>query len=140
MAEEKLDEIVLPLAEEILRVGKREVETGRVRVRLRTETVEETVREVLRTHRAEVERVPVGREVDVVPEVRREGDVIVVPVVEEIIVVQKRLVLREEVRLTLVETERGVEQPVTRRVQRAEVERVSARPETGDITPQESDV
>jgi len=121
-------ETVIPLGEEVLRVGKRQVETGRVRVALTTETVEEIVRGSLRTRRAEIERVPMGREVTAAPETRQEGDVLVIPVVEEILVVERRLVLREEIRLRFVEGEQTVEQSVARRIQRATVERVPADP------------
>ncbi|MBI0539465.1 DUF2382 domain-containing protein [Roseomonas sp. KE2513] len=114
-------EEVIPLVEEVLRLSKRTVETGRVRVSLTTETVEET----LRSRRTEIERVPVGREVKEVPATRQEGDVMIVPVVEEELVVVRRLVLKEEIRLRLIDSEEHVAQPVKRRVQRATVERLA---------------
>jgi stress response protein YsnF len=122
------DRAALPLVEEALRVGKRVVETGRVRVSVATETEERLVRETLRTERAEVERVPIGRELaegEEAPATRQEEDgTVVVPVLEEVLVVERRLVLREEIRLRLVAAEEAVEQPVTLRRQRAEVERL----------------
>ncbi|MBP0493184.1 DUF2382 domain-containing protein [Pararoseomonas indoligenes] len=124
MPDEAGAETVLPLVEEVLRIEKRAVETGRVRVSLSTETVEEVLRETLLTREAEVERRPVGRTVTEVPKVRQEGDVLIIPVVEEVLVVEKRLVLREEIHLRLSNAERTVEHPATRRVQRAVVERV----------------
>ena len=117
-------EEVLPLVEERLLVGRRIVETGRIRVSTRTETAEELIRETLRTRRAEVERISLGHEVEVAPQTRQEGDVLVVPVVEEILVVERRLVLKEEIRLRFVETETVVEQPVERRIQRATIEKL----------------
>jgi stress response protein YsnF len=121
---------VLPLVEEALRVGKRRVEAGRVRVSVRTEAEERLVRETLRAEHVEVERVAAGRELaegEEVPAARREEDgTVVVPVLEEVLVVERRLVLREEVRLRLVAPEEAVEQPVTLRRQRAEVERSPA--------------
>ena len=129
-------ETVIPLVEERLQLGKRSVETGRLRISLTTETVEEVVRQALRTRRTEVERVPIGREVSEAPQTRREGDVLIVPVVEEILVVERRLVLKEEIRLRLVDEERIVEQPVQRRVQQATVERVPAG--SSDPPPDES--
>lgn len=48
----------------------------------------------------EIRRVKVDREVDHVPKVRVEGDVTIVPVVEEVLVVEKRLVLKEEVHIS----------------------------------------
>lgn len=117
-------EEVIPLVEEVLHLSKRTVETGRVRVSLTTETVEETLRETLRSRRTEIERVPVGREVSEVPATRQEGDVMIVPVVEEELVVVRRLVLKEEIRLRLIDSEDTVETPAQRRVQRATVERL----------------
>ena len=139
MGTERLDgtggRAVLPLVEEALRVGKRVVETGRVRVSVATDTEERLVREVLRTERADVERVAVGRELaegEPAPAVRREEDgTVVVPVLEEVLVVERRLVLREEVRLRLVAAEEAVEQPMTLRRQRAEVERLPPSAEDG---------
>ena len=118
-------EEVIPLVEEVLHLSKRTVETGRVRVSLTTETVEETLRETLRSQRTEIRRVPVGREVSEVPATRQEGDVTIVPVVEEVLVVVRRLVLKEEIRLRLIDSEDSVETPAQRRVQRATVERLA---------------
>ncbi|MBL6459057.1 YsnF/AvaK domain-containing protein [Belnapia sp. T6] len=117
-------EQVAPLIEEVLRVGKRSVENGRVRVSLRTEAVEERVRSTLGTRRAEVERVQIGHEVSEPPQTRQEGDVLIVPVVEQILVVERRLVLKEEIHLRFVDDEEIVEQLVERRVQHATIERV----------------
>ena len=128
-----LGEVVIPLAEEAVSVSKREVETGRVRVALTTETQTVIAREVLRGRRVEIERVPVGRtlaEGEAPPRSREEGDTLVVPVVEEVAVVVKRLVLREELRLRFVHTEAPFEQAVAVRRQRATVERLP--PEAGD--------
>ncbi|HEY8610313.1 MAG TPA: DUF2382 domain-containing protein [Roseomonas sp.] len=124
MPGEAPDETVVPIVEETLHVGKRLVETGRVRVSLSTEVEEEILRGTLRTRHAEVERRPVGRTVTEVPRVRQEGDVVIIPVVEEVLVVEKRLVLKEEIHLRLNSKDVEIEQPATRRVQRAVVERI----------------
>jgi uncharacterized protein (TIGR02271 family) len=126
------EEAVLPLVEEALRVGKRRVETGRVRVSVATEAEERVVRETLRSERVELERVPVDRELaagEPAPALRREADgTVVVPVLEEVLVVERRLVLREEIRMRIVTSEDTVEEPVTLRRQRAEVERLPPDP------------
>lgn len=119
-----LAEDILPLVEERLVVGKRQVESGRVRISLTTEAVAETVRETLRGRHAEVERIPFGHEVTQAPQTRQEGDVLIVPVVEEILVIEKRLVLKEEIHLRFIDSETVVEQAVERRVQHAKVERL----------------
>ena len=120
-------EVVIPLAEEVLAVSKRKVETGRVQVALTTETQTVVARETLRGRRVEVERVPVGRTLadgEAAPVPHEEGDTLIIPVIEETAVVVKRLVVREEVRLRFVPTERPFEQAVDVRRQHATVERV----------------
>jgi len=127
-------ETVIPLAEETVAISKREVETGRARIALTTETEAVVARETLRGRRIEVERVPVGRmlpEGEPAPQSREEGDTLVVPVVEEVAVVVKRLVLREEVRLRFVHTEEPFAQEVPVRRQKATVERVPPGTATG---------
>jgi len=119
----KVEEVAVPLVEERAIVGKRVIETGRVQVRTRTEQREELVEAELAREEVEVERVPIGREIDVVPAVRQEGDVTIVPVVEEVLVVQKRLVLVEEVHLRRTRRSETVSHPVTLATQRAEVVR-----------------
>jgi stress response protein YsnF len=120
------DTEVIPLVEDEVRVSTRDVVTGRVRVRTVTDTVKETVGQELQGVRAEVERVPVDRLLDPgapSPQPRVEGGVTVVPIVEEVLVVEKRLLLKEEVRITLRDTTEYVEVPVQLRRQRAVVER-----------------
>ena len=94
-------------------------------MRTATEVVEELARADLASESVEVSRVSVGREVDRVPEIRTEDGVTIVPVVEEILVVEKRLVLKEELHIRRrVETE-TVAVPVQLRKQRATVERLN---------------
>jgi len=126
-------EVVIPLAEETVSVSKRDVETGRVQVALITDTETVIAREMLRGRRVEVERVPVNRtlpEGQPAPQSREEGDTLVIPVVEEVAVVVKRLVIREEVRLRFVSTETPFEVAVSVRRQKATVNRTA--PSTED--------
>lgn len=51
----------LELVEERLRLEKRQVISGRVRIRTVTDHIEDMVRDELRGTRVDVERVPVGR-------------------------------------------------------------------------------
>jgi stress response protein YsnF len=121
-------EEVVPLVEETASVQTRQVVTGRVRVQMVTDTVEELAQADVRHETLEVTRVPIDRVVETAPETRTEGDVTIVPVVEEMVVVEKRLVLKEELHLRRrVETE-TVEVPVTLRKQRAVVERLAPDP------------
>jgi len=120
------DELI-PLAEERLEVGKRAVERGRVVVRKRVETREELAEAVLHREELSVERVPFGVPVDAPPPVRQEGDVLIVPVVEEQLVVRTRLVLKEELRVTRHRRAETFREPVRLRAEVAEVAREPGR-------------
>jgi stress response protein YsnF len=115
---------VVPLVEETATVGKRKVTTERVRVQTVTETVEEFARADVQREIVEVIRVPVDRIIEDAPEIRTEGDLVIVPVVEEVLVVEKRLVLKEELHIRRKVATEGVEVPVTLRKQRAVIERL----------------
>ena len=118
-----MSEEVVPLVEETATVEKRQVVTGRVRVQTVTDTVEELAHADVQRETVEVTRVPIDKMVETAPEIRTDGDVTIVPVLEEVLVVEKRLVLKEELHIRRrVETE-TVEVPVTLRKQRAIVER-----------------
>ena len=121
-------EVVLREVEERLSVGKRVRETGRVRVTRRVDAHTEVADEPLRRERVEVERVPVGRYVEAAEAVRDEGGVTVIPVYEEVLVVQKRLRLKEEVRITKRVEEAREPQEVTLRRATVEVERLDPNP------------
>jgi uncharacterized protein (TIGR02271 family) len=122
----------IPLVEERLSVAKRQVESGRVRVRVTVEERAETITEQLARDDVEIERVPRGERLSEMPHVRLEGSTTIIPVVEEVLVVEKALVLVEEIhvrRRTEVET---VEIPATVRRERASVEREDARQPSED--------
>lgn len=111
------------LVEETLRVGKREVETGRVRVRVVVDQQDHHFSEALERSTVEVVRVPIDREIDFMPEPRVEGEFTIVPVVEEVLVVRRQLVLVEEVRIRRVITTEMVDQTVAARKMRAIIDR-----------------
>jgi uncharacterized protein (TIGR02271 family) len=120
----KPGEIVLPLLVEELSVSKRSVPTARVKVSRITRQHEEVIDQLLAREHVDVERTTIGQPVESVPEVREEGDTIIVPVVEEILIVERRLVLKEEIRIRKVrETERHQDR-VTLRQQEAVIVRL----------------
>jgi uncharacterized protein (TIGR02271 family) len=85
--------------EEVLEPTKHSVEAGSIAIRKRVETVPAEVDVEVGRDEIAVERVPINRPIDAVPSVRQEGDTMIIPVVEEILVTEKRLMLREEVRV-----------------------------------------
>jgi uncharacterized protein (TIGR02271 family) len=91
------DELRVRRVEEELRAGTRERDVGAVRVRKRVVT--ERRREEVPTRREEVrvERVPVAGEVAAEAEIGE--DEVVIPLTEEEVVVEKRPVAKEEIRI-----------------------------------------
>ncbi len=74
-----------------------------------------------------VERIPVNRVVGVVPPVQHEDNTVIVPVVEEIMVVEKRLLLKEEIHVRRKQIVEHVREPVVLRSEEAEVIRQPSR-------------
>jgi uncharacterized protein (TIGR02271 family) len=107
---------VIPLQAEDVSVSKRRIVTGRVKVATVTREHEQLVEELLERDHVEIERTAVGKQIDKIPPVREEGDTLIVPVVEEVLVVERRLVLKEEVRIHRTrETQPSQERVVVRR-------------------------
>ena len=119
-------EIVVPLFTEEVSVSKRVVDKGGVQVSRTTREREELINELLAYERVEVERTPIGKPVDGMPQIREEGDTIVVPVVEEVLVLERRLVLKEEVRIRRVHRTERHEERVTLRRHEVTIERLPA--------------
>lgn len=67
--------------------------TGRVRGRTETEVVDGLAIADLESSAIEVRRVPIDRVVDTAPDIPVEGDVTIIPVLEEVVMVEKRLIL-----------------------------------------------
>jgi uncharacterized protein (TIGR02271 family) len=109
-------------AEEVT-VARRRVEGDTVRVSTVTREVEKSVDETLIHERVEVEHVAIGLPIDVVPPVREEEDVTIIPIVEEILVIEKRLILKEEVRIRRIRVPAIHHELVTLRDQDVLVER-----------------
>lgn len=125
------DAVRIPITEETVAIEKRVVETGRVAVRTFVDDEQVHITEALNRDVVDVERVAIGREVDAAPKVREEGEYLIVPIVEERLVIQKRLFLVEELRLRRTTITIPVEAEATRRVMRADVARDDLSP-TGE--------
>ena len=112
---------IIPVIREEVRVTRREVERGGVRVHKRVEEREEIVEQPTYREEVTVERVTLGQPLDAAVPPRQEGDTLIIPVLEEMLVVEKRLVLKEEIRIT------------KRRIEEMEQARILLREEHVDI-------
>ena len=117
---------VVPIIEEELDVQKRVVETGKVRVTKVMHERETLVDELLFRDEIEVERVPIDRVVDGPVPVRYEDDIMIVPIMEEVLVVEKRLVLKEELHIHKRRVETHQPQQVTLYREEVRVERLES--------------
>ena len=123
------ERVVVPELEERVDVGREAVETGRVRVRKVVRESERLVEVPLRHEEVRVERVPMNvpvRDPRRPPGPRYEdgGRTLVVPLLEEVLVVERRLVVREELRITRARGRRRHRQTVTLRREEAQVDRL----------------
>ena len=125
--------VVVPVVEEQLLLGKQAVETGRVLVKKRVVEEQQAFDQPLNKEEIEVERVTVERFVDGPVADRQEGDTLVLPILEEVLVVEKRLMVREEVRITRKVRTVQERQEVTLRREEVEIARAEGKPgELGD--------
>lgn len=125
------ESIVIPVMQEELHLAKRVVEKSKLRVHKKVNEREVIVDEPLIEDRIQVERIPINRLINKPVGSRVEGDTTVIPVLKEVLVVQKRLMLVEEVRLTRRQIEVRRPQPVTLRSEEVEIERMAVEPAEG---------
>lgn len=123
LADHDRSETRIPIVAEEASVTKRVVGLEHVSVRTTSEEEHVLIHDEVRRDSIDVVRVPVDREVAEVPAVRIEGDVTIVPVLEERLVVEKRLFLVEELHVRRSTTTEAVELPTTLRRTRVDVER-----------------
>lgn len=117
------EEVVVPIVEETLSVRTEEREVGKVRIKKTVREEEEAVAVPLITSEVEVRRVPVDRMVEEPVSERREGDTLILPVFEEVLVVEKKLRLKEEIHITTKRTTREQTEDVTLRKEEVAIER-----------------
>ncbi|SOD79740.1 YsnF/AvaK domain-containing protein [Spirosoma fluviale] len=120
------DMVVIPVIEESVHIDKQLVETGKLRI-IKTVQQEEQVIDLPLSHEEfDVEHVAVNEYVDTPPAVRYEGDTTVYPVLKEVLVIEKKLVLVEEVRITKRLVTASEPQRVLVRKEEVSVERISS--------------
>jgi len=116
--------IVVPVLVEELEVQKRLVETGKVRITKVVHERETLVDEPLFHDKVAITRVPVQRVVDGPVPVREENGTTIISIVEEVLVVEKRLMLREEIHIRRQRSETHQPQRITLRSEEVQIERV----------------
>jgi uncharacterized protein (TIGR02271 family) len=118
-----VEESKIPVAEETVEIEKRTRATGAVRAVKRVRETHESVEVILSSDDIHVERVTHNRPVTEPLPIREEGDTVIIPVLEEVVVVEKRLVLKEEWRLSRRRSERKAVHSVALRSEEVVIER-----------------
>lgn len=125
-------QVVLPVVEETVHVETESVESGRVRLVKTVEERDVLIDQPLQHDEVEVTRVPINAMVEAAPDIRYDGDTMIIPVLEEVVVAEVRLMVREEIHVTRRQREVHASQTVTLRREDIRVERdADATPEEG---------
>lgn len=121
----------VPVIEEQLEVETRVVDLGEIRVHKTVDSTEEVHQGPLDREDVEIQRIRVDRPVTEPEQRRQEGDWLVIPIMEEVFVVQKQLLVREEIRIRkrLVTEEHEVRETIRR--ERATIEDTRPAPPPG---------
>ena len=128
------EDLVIPVVAEEILIGTEQVTRGVVRVHKHVVTEEKTVDAAVSAEEIVVERLPINELVEGdAPQVREENGIVIIPVLEEVLVVEKRLLLREEVRLSKRVTSSNAPQTVTLRHEVVDIERSEADESTTPI-------
>lgn len=125
MADE-IERDFIPVVEETATVSTRRVVSGRVRIATQTEEINHLLPTDLASVEVDVVRVPIDRRIDTIPDVVTEGEVTIIPVVEERLVVTRELYLREEIHVRRIEHKETIDVPATTRRQTVQIERLPA--------------
>lgn len=113
--------LVVPVTEENVTVHKQVVEKGRVQIHKTVDERTEVVDQPLHVEEVEIERVAINRVINEPVSIRYENDTTIIPLLEEVLVVEKRLVLREEVHIKKLHKTVHDPQEVLLRTERVEI-------------------
>jgi uncharacterized protein (TIGR02271 family) len=118
-----IDETRIPIIEERARIDKQVVDKGIVRIKTSFTERTEWLTQELTSEDVVVERVPVDRDIDSMPQIREEAGLLIIPVIEQRLVIEKRWVLKEELHVRKQKRTDVVDLPVTLRSSEVSVER-----------------
>jgi len=115
--------IVIPVIEEELSIGKKVVESAKVKISKTVSEEQVTLTEPVISEELIVERISVNKMQETTPVVRHEGNKTIIPVIKEVLVVEKKIVLVEEIHVTRKEVKSYVKHSDTIRKEEIQVER-----------------
>ncbi len=121
---EEGEEIVIPVLEEELHIDKEVIESGKIRIIKKVNEEKSTVEVPIKHTEVSVERRPKNEYVDVNHQaIRYEGDTMIVSVLKEVVVVQKKILLVEELHINKTQHKEIHTEEVTLKSEQVSVER-----------------
>ena len=128
--------LTVPVMQEEMRVGVRTIDTGGVRVHKTVHEHPHDIDQALLRDAVDVKRVSIDKIVSLsdAPQSRQEGDTLIVPILEEVLVVEKRLRIKEEIHITRSQRTEHHRETVILRSEDVTIERFGQVPDLA-ITP-----
>ena len=121
---EQENSFTLPVVEETVNLEKKTIETSKVKISKTVNVDTETVNLLKVQDEVQIERISINEFVQTPPPpLRYEGNIIIIPVLQEVMVTEKRLLLIEEVRITKRKVESKESQEVVLRKEEIKVQR-----------------
>ena len=128
----KENDVVIPIVHEEVRADTTPVVTGGVRVTKHVQAHDEAVQQEIQKSRVVVKRVKTNRAVDGPQPVRREGGTLIVPVVSQVLRIEKQWVVTEEIHITELQETETVQNKITLNREEPEIERIDKQ---GNVAP-----
>jgi uncharacterized protein (TIGR02271 family) len=123
------DHLTIPVIEEHLVVGKKAIETGKVIISKKVHSQPHVVDIPVVEEEVDVQRIPVNQYIDTTPPaIRYEGEKTIIPILKEVLVVEKKLVLVEEVHITRKQSYHTITQQEVLRQEDISINRVNDDP------------
>jgi len=113
----------LNVLQEQVDIDKKLIESGKVYIHKKVHETDEEISVPVSHETVTINKVPVNKYVDVAPLVRNEGNTTIIPVIKEVLVIEKKLLLVEEVHVIKQIIEKTEEHTIPLRKEEIEVER-----------------
>jgi len=113
----------LNILQEEANIDKKIVESGKVYIHKKVQETDEEISVPVSHESVTIKKVTVNKYVDVAPLVRNEGNTTIIPVIKEVLVIEKKLLLVEEVHVIKEVIETTEEHTIPLRKEEIEVER-----------------
>lgn len=123
------EKIVIPVVEEQIRIEKQVIETAKVSVSKKVNEYTESIDIPVTNEEVDVNRIEINQYVnEAPPAVRQEGNKTIIPILKEVLVVEKKLLLVEEVHITRKQVKTSTTRQETLRKEEVVISRIDTEP------------